>query len=191
MRPVLYDAVTLRHFAVISRMGILKTFHADRPGPRWTTRVRKEISTAADQGVHHCIMLLEETWLGRPANPTITETKEIISLQSMLMLPEDHPYPHAHLGEAQSIYFAAKYQGQFATDDNAAYEFARRPALLGTGNVVDSIDILREVVALGKITAQEADQVANDIEAAGRHLRRIHKRERGPNYFLLPPWLQW
>ena len=184
MGPVLYDTVTLRHFAAISRMDILKACHAHRPEPRWTTRVRKEIVTAADQGVRHCITILQETWLGRPINPTRTETREIISMQSMLMLPEDHPYPHAHLGEAQSIYFAAKHQGQFATDDNAAYEFARRPFLLGTENVIDSIDILREVVALGKITAQEADLIANDIEAAGRHLRRMHRRERGPDYFI-------
>ena len=187
MGPVLYDAVTLRHFAVVSRMDILKTCHAHRPEPRWTTSVQKEIATAANKGVHHCIMILQEPWLRRPVSPARADTREIISLQSTLMLPEDHPYPHAHLGEAQSIYFAEKHQGQFATDDNAAYELARLRLRLGIENVVDSVDILREVVALNKITAQEADQVANDIEAAGRHLRRVHRRARGPNYFISSP----
>lgn len=185
MGPVLYDAVTLRHFAAVSRLDILKICHEHRSEPRWTTSVRKEIVTAANKGIHHCIMILQETWLGRPVNPTRAETKEIVSLQSMLMLPEDHPYPHAHLGEAQSIYFAEKHQGQFATDDNAAFELARLRSLLGIENVIDSVDILREAVSLSKITAQEADQIANNMEVAGRHLRRIHRRARGPDYFIL------
>ena len=187
MRSVLYDAVTLRHFASVSRMDILEDCHGHRPEPRWTRTVQKEIKSAANQGVQHCAAILQETWLGQPAIPTKAETRVIfrlrssIGLQSGLMESKDPPY--AHLGEAQSIFFAEKHQGQFATDDNAAYEFALQRPLLGTENVIDSIDILREAVAMSKTTDVEADQIANDIEATGRHLRRIHPRQRGPDYF--------
>lgn len=78
MGPVLYDAVTLRHFAAVSRIDILKTCHEHLPDPRWTTSVRKEIETAANKGVHHCIMILQEPWLGKPVSPTIADTREII-----------------------------------------------------------------------------------------------------------------
>ena len=120
MKPVLYDAVTLRHFASVWRMDILEDCYGQRPEPRWTRTVQAE-----------------------------------------------------------------KHRGQFATDDNAAYEFALQRPLLGTENVIDTIDILREAVAMSKTTDIEADQIANDIEATGRHLRRIHPRQRGPDYFTI------
>lgn len=187
MKPVLYDAVTLRHFASVSRMDILEDCYGNRPEPRWTRTVQEEIKSAANQQVQHCISILQETWLGEPATPTRAENRAIIRLQSSIRLQsgltESEDPPHAHLGEAQSIFFAEKHQGQFATDDNAAYEFAIQRPLLGAENVIDSIDILREAVAMSKTTDVEADQIANDIEATGRHLRRVHPRQRGPYYF--------
>lgn len=180
MGPVLYDAVTLRHFAAVSRLDILKTRHQNRPEPRWTKGVFQEIRKAADQTTY-CAAILGEPWLGSPANPTETQARKIYLMQTMLMRPGDTP--NAHLGEAQSIYFAKKFRGQFATDDNSAYEFAKQQFALDSVNVIDSVDILREAVALDELTAQEADQVAKAIEAVGRHLRRIHSQPRGPGYF--------
>lgn len=180
MNPVLYDAVTLRHFAVISRIDIVKNRHKNRPEPRWTEGVYLEIKRAAVQTTY-CTAILQEPWLGVPVNPTEVEAKEIYLIQTALKSPGD-PL-QAHLGEAQSIYFAKKLRGQFATDDNAAYKLAEQQSFLGSANVIDSIDILREAVALYEITAKDADQIANDIEANGRHLRRIHSQPRGPNYF--------
>lgn len=82
------------------------------------------------------------------------------------------------------IFFAKKLSGQFATDDNGAYEFARRQPSLGTGRVIDSIHILRTAVAHGYLTAADAHSVATEIEGAGRSLRPDHRGTRGPNYFL-------
>ena len=36
MGPVLHDAVTLRHFAAVERMDVLRACHGHRPEPRWT-----------------------------------------------------------------------------------------------------------------------------------------------------------
>ena len=51
--------------------------------------------------------------------------------------------PKGDRGEAEGIFFAEKHDGQFATDDNNAYDFARRRPTLGAGRVIDSIHILR------------------------------------------------
>ena len=86
-------------------------------------------------------------------------------------------------GEAESIHFAEKYDGQFATDDNTAYKFARRRTSLSLGRVIDSIDILRTAVASGEITAVEANSVADNIEAEGRFFRPEHRINRDYRYF--------
>ena len=55
---------------------------------------------------------------------------------------------------------------------------------LGSENVIDTVSILREAVAMHELTSDDADQISNSIEAAGRYLRREHKRQRGPAYYL-------
>jgi hypothetical protein len=76
------------------------------------------------------------------------------------------------MGEAESIYFAAKLGGYFATDDNAAYDFAER--YLGSGRVIDTVHILRDAVSLGEMTSSVAAGHATRIRESGRHLRRLH-----------------
>lgn len=105
---------------------------------------------------------------------------QIAQIRTALNPKENTPLDN--LGEAESIHFATKLQGQFATDDNEAYEFAA--IRLGSENVMDTITILREAVAMHELTANEADQVTDNIEAAGRYLRRVHRQQRGPSYFL-------
>lgn len=115
MGPILYDAVTLQHFAAASRLDILKTRHKNRPTPRWTYGVYQEIKRAADT-IPHCTVIIEEPWLGEPKVPTERQAEEIDLIRMSIMELGDTRY--AHLGEAQSIYFAKQLQGQFATDDN-------------------------------------------------------------------------
>lgn len=178
MKPVLHDAVTLCHFAAISRLDILEKRHSNRPEPRWTQSVCEEIQKAASQAIYGN-RVLQATWLGNPVTPTHTETTQIALIRTALNPKENKPCDN--LGEAESIYFATKLQGQFATDDNEAYEFAARR--LGSENVMDTVDILREAVAMYELTANDADQVDKSIEASGRRLRREHDRQRGPSYY--------
>ena len=133
--------------------------------------------------IPHCTTIVEEHWLGEPKVPTEQQAEEIDLIRMSIM--EIGDAQHAHLGEAQSIYFAKQLQGQFATDDNAAYKFASQRYVLGSENVIDSISILQEAVAMYEITDREADQIAKDIERTGRHFRPIHRQPRGPDYFAL------
>lgn len=181
MGPVIHDAVTLRHFAAVKRLNVLQACHGHRPEPRWTTRIRAEIESADRAGESHCSDILREKWLGTPAEPSVAELGEVYRLQ--VGLNDGKRPPKGDRGEAEAIYFAEKHNGQFATDDNNAYEFARRRPSLGMGRVFDSIHILRTAVADGILTAAEAHDTANAIEDAGRWFRPTHRDTRGPDYF--------
>ena len=181
MGPVIHDAVTLRHFAAVARMDVLEACHGHRPEPRWTEAVRAEIESAERSGESHCSDILRETWLGPPAEPSSAELAEVYRLQ--VGLNDGRRPPTGDRGEAEAIYFAEKHNGQFATDDHGAYEFARRRPSLGAGRVIDSIHILRIAVADGDLTAADARLIANEIENVGRSFRPPHRGQRGPDYF--------
>ncbi len=181
MTTVLHDTVTLRHFAAVERNNILEKRHADKPEPRWSDTVQHEIADAAKHGTKHCDDILQWEWLGEPACPDANEMKKVHQIRIALAKLDDPS--HAHLGEAESIFYAEKTGGQLATDDAAAYEFAKTRSTLGPGRVIDSITILRAAVADGDITADDAAQVAEAIEAAGRFFRPEHRRPRNASYF--------
>ena len=181
MGPVIHDAVTLRHFAAVARIAVLEARHGHRPEPRWTEAVRAEIESAEGAGESHCSDILVAKWLGPPAAPSGAELADVYRLQ--VGLNDGRRPPTRDRGEAEAIYFAEKHNGQFATDDHGAYEFARRRPSLGAGRVIDSIHILRTAVADGDLTAADAHLIANEIEDAGRSFRPVHRGTRGPDYF--------
>lgn len=76
---------------------------------------------------------------------------------------------------------ADKLNGAFITDDYAAYDFASRR--LGHCRVLDTVDVLRELVLVGYLKSSEAQQVADAIRNSGRRLRRGHPSTFTPSYF--------
>ncbi len=182
MDIVIHDTVTLRHFAAVRRLDVLQICHGHLPEPRWTEGIRSEIEAAHAAGETHCTDILRASWLGTPAVVT-TETELLDVYRLQVGLNGGKRPPTKHLGEAEGIFFAEQRHGRFATDDNAAYEFARRRSSLGVGRVIDSIHILQTAVADGVLTSVEACGIANDIEAAGRSFRPVHRRSRSPDYF--------
>lgn len=184
MTPVLHDAVTLRHFAAVGQLDLLRKQHGHRPVPRWTEEIHKEVARAVKSGTYYCVAILNADWLDAPAAPNKEDLIHIVKLQ--IEINKGNFTARANHGEAECIYFAAKYQGQFATDDNEAYEFALLKSSLGAGRVIDSIYILRSAVALSHITPIEADEIAKDMERQGRYFRPVHRKNRGPSYFKKP-----
>src|ERR1039457_1204121 len=169
-RPLLHDAVTLRHFGVCHRLDICESLHAGLPSPHWTEEVQREIHEAALHGHVGSVDVAQATWLGSPVVPTLEDQKYIYAIQVMLNLG---PGPAVgNRGESESIYFAAKYEGIFLTDDNSAYQFAAKR--LGPDRVVDTVDVLRQAQSQKLITAGEAVGIAVAIRTAGRFLRRVH-----------------
>ena len=175
MGPVLHDAVTLRHFAAVERMDLLRTCHGHRPEPRWTTGISAEIESAEHAGESHCSDILGETWLGVPAEPTTSELAIVYRLQ--VGLNGGREPPKGDRGEAESIYLAERSTtGSSPRTTTMRYEFARRRPSLGMGRVIDSIHILRTAVADGDLTATDAHGIANAIEDADRSLRPTQPR---------------
>lgn len=180
-RPVLHDAVTLRHFSAANRLDVLEDLHGSLPEPRLAPAVLDEIDAAARRGEAHCTQILSESWLGNPPALALAERKLVTSLR--ISLSDGRIPPQGHHGEAQSIVLAEKHGGTLATDDNAAYQFATRRPRLGPTRVIDTVEILRSAVTQDIITAQDAVDIADDIAAADRWLRPMHDGQIRSEYF--------
>jgi hypothetical protein len=177
-QPVLYDAVTLRHFGTASRLDVLVLRHAHLDEPRWTEAVHGEIAAAAhfDAAARD---VLAFRWLGNPVAPDAADLAAIMPL--WIGLNEGRRPPVDHAGEAETLHFAEKLDAIVATDDNGAYDFVSRR--LGSHRVIDTVAILQDAVAMGEITAAEAAGIAGAIRGAGRHLRRVHPTPLTANDF--------
>ena len=175
---VLHDAVTLLHFAVIGRLDVLETRHASRREPRWVEAVRAEVEAGARASLPGCREILSATWLGPPAAPSADDRREIVKL--MIALNEGVGPATSHVGEAESIAIAKTLDALFVTDDNAAHDFAR--LRLGLGRVKDTVDVLREAVAMDELSAFDAAGIASEIRSRGRHLRRCHPASLAKSY---------
>ena len=177
--PLLYDAVTLRHFSACQSLALCELIHSPLGGPHWVEEVKNEIERADALGISGCSDILAQRWLGAPVTPSLHDQAGIVRIWIALNNGRRPPVDHA--GEAQSIYFAQLSGGTFATDDNAAYDFASRK--LGQGRAIDTVDILRDAVSAGHITAAEAVTAAVYVRRAGRYLRRVHPMTLTESYF--------
>jgi hypothetical protein len=97
---------------------------------------------------------------------------EIFSIRTALDLGLGG-HPSEHLGEAQTIYFAEQLGAMFATDDGPAYDYAAQR--LGPANVIDSVELLRLAVSSRMVEADNAAELAAQIQGAGRFFRKMHR----------------
>jgi predicted nucleic acid-binding protein len=178
--PALFDSVTLRHFAVAEVLDLCRDLHDHRDQPRWTEAVSSEIADGVRLGQDDCLSVQECAWLGVPRAPEITDLVRIRGLQ--VALSDSTKITTENAGEAESIFFAEQFDGVFVTDDNFAYDFARRRR--GNQRVLDSIGMLSDAVRRSLVSPDEASEIAARITDSGRHLRREHPRHPGSTYFL-------
>lgn len=172
---ILYDTVTLRHFAVCNRLDILERVSSMRPSPCWVEAVHGEVYWVATRQPRpqrrHCTYILSQAWLGSPHEPQAEDLHEIFSIRTALDSGQGGN-PNEHLGEAQTIYFAEMLGAIVATDDGPAYAYAERR--LGEGSVVDTVGLLRIAVTSRYLTATDAAGLVSEMRAAGRALRAVH-----------------
>jgi hypothetical protein len=172
---ILYDTVTLLHFAACNRLDILRDLSRASSPPFWVERVHGEVEDGANRLLGpprtQCRYILSQTWLGDPHEPLPADQLAIFSIRTALDsgLGGD---PSQHLGEAQTIYVAEELGAVIATDDGPAFSYARER--LGLGNAIDTVDLLRQAVAAGLVTADDAARLVARIRAAGRFLRKVH-----------------
>jgi hypothetical protein len=178
--PALLDSVTLCHFAAAESLDLCRDLHDHRDLPRWTEAVSSEIAYGVRLGHDDCLSVQECAWLGMPYGPEVADLVRVRSLQ--IALGGSTRVTTENAGEAESIFFAEQYCGIFVTDDNIAFDFARRR--LGDQRVLDSIGMLSDAVRRSLVSPDEAAEVAARITDSGRHLRREHPRHPGSTYFL-------
>ncbi len=176
--PLLFDAVTLRHFGIAEALDTCRQLTDYRDFPRWTDAVSGEIAEGVRLGFDECISVQECAWLGAPVEPDVLDLGSIARLQRALSAGAASD---GNAGEAESIYFAERLGGVFATDDGVAFDFACRR--LGRDHVVDTVDLLRQAVSEGIITSHEAADYAARVTDSGRHLRRGRNPHPGWTYF--------
>lgn len=165
--PWMFDTVTLRHFGAAEGLELCRELCDHREPPRWTHAVSVEIAEGVRLGMDECLSVQECAWLGAPIEPDVLDLGSIVRLQRAL---SDTTGPAGNAGEAESIYFAERLGGVFATDDGVAFDFACRR--LGRDHVLDTIDILNEAVRGGIASPTEAAELAGRVTDSGRHLRR-------------------
>ena len=146
--------------------------------PRWTDAVSAEIGQGVRLGLDDCLSVQECAWLGAPIEPDVSDLGSILDLRRAL---SEGSASAGNAGEAESIYFAQRLGGAFATDDALAFDFACRR--LGRDHVMDTIDLLHHAVRERIITAHEAADCACRITDVGRHLRRGRDPSPGWTFF--------
>lgn len=164
---VLYDSVTLQHFAKVSRLNILPKIHQFRDEPRWVEAVFNEIS--ASPSLKHCADVLSFTWLGIPVSPlNDSEIVEVFNVQRRIA--GVGAKPSDHLGESQSIVICKRLGATFVTDDRDAFRTAENPRYLGIGKVKKACSLFHEAQIEGLMTHAEIAQDHKILKMSDRHM---------------------
>lgn len=167
MPIILFDTVTLEHFAAANQLSLLKATFAKYDEPRWVEQVQIEVTNGAalTKSRAFCEPVLELDWLGTPVVGDLGETLH----RKILLGGSDDT--DEHLGEAESIVVALEMGAVFVTDDAGAYDHARHRAVLGPNLVKDSCELLWMACGAGHIDDAAITQFHNDVFDVGRTMR--------------------
>jgi hypothetical protein len=179
-RRVLHDAVSLKHFAIVDRLDVLKERHGHLEEPRWCDPVHEEIKVGVGLAIENA-RILAATWLGVP-EPIAAEDMAA-AYKFHVVLNEGREPPTMHKGEAYSIFIGQKIGAIFYTDDETAYDWALAKVRSGLGGVRDTIEILREAVSMGELNKTQACDLVLEMQQKGRDFRHIHDGKITPAYF--------
>jgi hypothetical protein len=149
------DNTVLCNFAAVHRLDLLQGFLRGRG--RWTEAVAGEARASA-RVLPDLAMVDSQGWLGEPVQ--IDGPDAVTGAQ-----------PLKHLGEAQTCFLIhrdARWQGAWwVSDDRDSLEFARFQRI----TTLETIDVVRHLVADGDVSAASAFAVMQGMINAGRHLR--------------------
>jgi len=142
--------------AEIDRLPVLEYLYSDRPIPRWTPAVKREVAKGAKilKSQIFCQEILSLTWLEEPIEPK--DTSAVLYLRSQLSKP-DQPQS-ANMGEAESIILAREVNGSFMTNDFGAFEYAGRREYLGTSRVLTACNALHEAYNYNQMSLSDVEQ---------------------------------
>ena len=160
------DNTVLCNFAVVDRLDLLRAFLNNRG--RVVEAVAHELRASAER-VPHLAQLDPVEWFGEPIR--IEDEAEIraVEVTRRGVFGGTAKKPLQHLGESQTLYIIGnrpEFHGSgWITDDNPAYQFARKRGILSRSTV----DIFGSLVANGELTAEKAFELCVAIGALGQN----------------------
>ncbi|MGW0863271.1 hypothetical protein [Streptomyces sp. NPDC002611] len=167
------DNTVLCNFAAVDRLSLLEKVLDGRG--RWTQAVAAE----AEQSRRYWPKLSQVTddgWLGDPIEIDNPAEVALVDRMRRVVFAGSPSRPLQHLGEAETLVVIEHREGfahsVWITDDGEAGHYARRKGI----RVKDTVDIMREAVVGGLVTADDGHGLLLAMERAGRHLRGVPRR---------------
>jgi hypothetical protein len=155
------------NFSVVNRLALLKEHLGDRA--RATEAVFFEIGRSASMTPHLGAVDCME-WFGSPIEIKKAADISAVNLIRTARFGGRQNEPLTHLGESQTIHVISTfpdYAGSvIITDDRDAYRYSKSKGLTAKCTV----DLLREMVLMGGVTADDAFVLAEQMDANDRTL---------------------
>ena len=157
---VIIDASTLKDFAVVGRLDLIKErFHGRA---HWTETIQRE---TARLGV------ADTEWLGQPIEIGGDSVATIIQVMNIREALGARPTDPAglHLGEAEVIHYLETSQPSWTlvSDDHPAVDFAQHRRL----SAVDTQQVVADCYESGQIGCPDAFELLLAMQVAGRGVR--------------------
>lgn len=172
---VLFDNVTLSHFACVGRLDLLERRYGYRAG--WTEAVHDEAYRAVNGArVAYMQDVLDASWLRDPIEPPRNRKERTELTRLHIGLNDGVRPPIEHLGEAESIYWSKREGFVFATDDAGASSFARARGVA----TLDTVQMLRDCRENAEVGCPEAWGVLQQMLSAGRSVREARHEDVCP-----------
>jgi hypothetical protein len=148
---IIFDTCTLSNFSAVGRLDLLEGRYGYRA--RWTETIQIEISRGRKNHAH-LQDVLDAAWLGEPIeiDADTAALREIDIVRRALGGSSAEPLQH--LGEAEAIYYLQHVEpnGIFATDDQAALDFAKNRGVFA----INSARMLAECYQSDEVGCPEA-----------------------------------
>lgn len=161
------DNTVLCNFAAVRRLDLLEGWLRGRG--RWTEAVAFEASRS-ENWLPDLALLRSAGWLGAPIEIAGAQEQELIERIRRVVFGGAPSQPMKHLGEAQTCFLLAE-RAEFSdawwlSDDADAYDYAMRRHI----HALRTIDIVRQIISDGDLTAALGFELLRAMDAAGRGL---------------------
>lgn len=162
------DTTVLCNFAAVHRLDLLEGWLRGRG--RWVEAIALEVTNSA-RYLPELNDTVQRRWLGEAIEITGERAVGHVERLRRDVFGGSSSQPLQHLGEAQTCYLLREVaqwrESWWVSDDGDAVQFGRRQGFV----VLETIDVMRHLVAEGDLTPQEAYALMGQMEGADRVLR--------------------
>lgn len=163
----------LCNFAAVQRMELLEEFLGG--AGRWVQAIEAETMKSRD--FHPALQdAVAGNWFGAAIDLDQGNEAELVEQFRQTHMFGDPSLPFEHLGESET-YVLLKHRPEFSnasflTDDHDAFRISANFGI----RVQDTFDIVTALVGRVSLSGEEGVSLLQDMELAGRNLRRVPSR---------------